>query len=156
MIIVSSCLAGMKVRYNGKDCLDESIAKWVAEKKAITVCPELLGGLATPREPAEIVGGTGEDVLLGKARVVNRSGEDVSHQFIQGAYEALKIAKEAGATAIVLKESSPSCGSSRIYEGSFANGVIAGNGVTAALLKKEGFKVVSEDQLHLVFPDDEV
>lgn len=112
MIIVSSCLAGMKVRYNGTDSLDETIRKLVEEKKAVTVCPELLGGFATPRDPAEIVGGTGEDVLDGKASVVEKSGEDVTELYMKGAYETLRIAKELGANTVVLKENSPSCGSS--------------------------------------------
>lgn len=70
MILVSSCLAGLKVRYNGTHCLDEKVAKLIEEKKAVAVCPEVLGGLSTPREPAEIIGGDGNDVLDGKAKVV--------------------------------------------------------------------------------------
>lgn len=147
MIIVSSCLAGMKVRYNGTDCLEDTIGRLVKEGKAVALCPELLGGFATPREPAEIVGGTGEDVLLGKARVVTKSGEDVTDMYVKGAEETLRLAKEAGATAVVLKEFSPSCGSAMIYDGSFANRRIAGNGVTAALFEREGIRVVSEAQI---------
>lgn len=146
MIIVSSCLAGMKVRYNSTDCLDETIRKLVEEKRAVTVCPELLGGFVTPRDPAENVGGTGEDVLDGKARVVEKSGEDVTGLYMKGAFETLKIAKELGATTVVLKENSPSCGSSRIYDGSFGNRRISGNGVTTALLRREGIVVLSEEQ----------
>lgn len=74
MILVSSCLAGLQVRYNGTHRLDPRILILIEEKKAISVCPELLGGLSTPREPAEIIGGDGEDVLDGKARVVDRLG----------------------------------------------------------------------------------
>ena len=122
VIVVSSCLAGLKVRYDGGHCLDDKIGRLVKEKKAITVCPEVLGGLPTPRVPAEIVGGDGEDVLDGKARVINES------------------------TLVILKENSPSCGSSMIYNGEFTGEKIAGNGVTAALLKRNGIKVVSEDR----------
>lgn len=150
MIIVSSCLAGMKVRYNGTDSLDETIRKLVEEKKAVTVCPELLGGFATPRDPAEIVGGTGEDVLDGKASVVEKSGEDVTELYMKGAYETLRIAKELGANTVVLKENSPSCGSSRIYDGSFENRRISGNGVTTALLRRAGIVVLSEEQLQFI------
>lgn len=146
MIIVSSCLAGMKVRYNGTDSLDETIRKLVDENKAVTVCPELLGGFVTPREPAEIVGGTGEDVLSGKVRVVEKSGRDVTGLYIKGAQETLRIAKELGATTVILKENSPSCGSGRIYDGSFDNRRISGNGVTTALLRREGIVVLSEEQ----------
>lgn len=146
MILVSSCLAGLKVRYNGTHCLNHAISKLVAENKAVTVCPELLGGFSTPREPAEIVGGDGEDVLDGKAKVVDRSGNDVTEQYIKGAYATLAIAKEYNATLIVLKENSPSCGSSLIYNGEFSGTKIAGNGVTSALLKRKGLKVISEEQ----------
>ncbi|AET61887.1 DUF523 domain-containing protein [Paenibacillus terrae] len=151
MILVSSCLAGMKVRYNGTDSLDVHIQRLVEEKKAVTICPELMGGFMTPRPPAEIVGGAGEDVLNGTAKVVELSGNDVSEMYIRGAYEALNIAKEISATLIILKENSPSCGSTAIYNGSFENRKIAGNGVTSALLKKEGFKVISEEQVPEIF-----
>src|SRR5690606_14177498 len=110
------------------------------------ICPELLGGLSTPREPAEIIGGDGGDVLDGKAKVVDRAGNDVTIQFIKGAYATLEKAKEINATIVVLKENSPSCGSSRIYNGEFKGEKVAGNGVTAALLKRNGFQVISEEQ----------
>lgn len=147
MIIVSSCLAGMKVRYNGTDCLDETVQKLLDEKKAVAVCPELLGGFQTPREPAEIVGGEGMDVLEGKARVIDRSGRDVTEMYIKGAFETLQLAREWGAATVVLKENSPSCGSSMIYNGEFAGFKIPGQGVTAALLRKNGIDVISEEQL---------
>lgn len=134
--MVSSCLAGMKVRYNGTDCLDEKIQKLLNENQAIAVCPELLGGFSTPREPAEIVGGDGEAVLAGTAKVVDRSGIDVTELYLKGAYITLEKAREVSATMVVLKENSPSCGSTMIYNGEFKGKKIAGNGVTAALLRK--------------------
>jgi uncharacterized protein YbbK (DUF523 family) len=146
MILVSSCLAGLKVRYNGTHCLDHKILQLVEENKAVTICPELLGGLTTPREPAEIIGGDGEDVLDGRAKVVNKSGKDVTAFFVKGAYAALEKAKEIGATIVVLKENSPSCGSSMIYNGEFMGTKIVGSGVTAALLKRNGLQVISEEQ----------
>ncbi|MEK4881647.1 MULTISPECIES: DUF523 domain-containing protein [Paenibacillus] len=145
MILVSSCLAGMKVRYNGTDCLDEKIQKLLNENQAIAVCPELLGGFSTPREPAEIVGGDGEDVLAGTAKVVDRSGIDVTELYLKGAYITLEKAQEVSATMVVLKENSPSCGSTMIYNGEFKGKKIAGNGVTAALLRKNGIEVTSEE-----------
>ncbi|KTD88269.1 DUF523 domain-containing protein [Paenibacillus etheri] len=145
MILVSSCLAGMKVRYNGTDCLDETIQKLLNENKAIAVCPELLGGFSTPREPAEIIGGNGEDVLAGTAKVVDRSGTDVTDMYLEGAYITLAKAQEVSATMVVLKENSPSCGSAMIYNGEFKGKKIAGNGVTTALLRKNGIKVTSEE-----------
>jgi uncharacterized protein YbbK (DUF523 family) len=143
--LVSSCLAGMKVRYNGTDCLDEKIQKLLNENQAIAVCPELLGGFSTPREPAEIVGGDGEDVLAGTAKVVDRSGTDVTELYLKGAYITLEKAQEVSATMVVLKENSPSCGSTMIYNGEFKGKKIAGNGVTAALLRKNGIEVTSEE-----------
>lgn len=146
MILVSSCLAGLNVRYNGTHCLDERIRELVAKKEAMTVCPEVLGGLSTPREPAEIIGGSGEDVLDGKAKIVSCSGIDVTEQFIKGAYLALEKAQQLGATMIVLKENSPSCGSTHIYDGTFSGKKVAGTGVTAALLKRNGLEVISESE----------
>lgn len=147
MILVSACLAGLKVRYDGNDCLNEMIVKLVEEKRAVTVCPEVLGGLPTPREPAEIIGGTAEDVLLGKARIMDRTGRDVSEMFIRGAYKTLETAREVGASLILLKQSSPSCGSTTVYDGTFTNRKIPGSGVTAALLRREGFRVISEHEI---------
>lgn len=146
MILVSSCLAGLEVRYNGTHSLDNRICKLIEENKAITVCPELLGGFSIPREPAEIIGGTGEDVLDGKAKVIEKSGTDVTELYIKGAYETLKTAKEVKARIVVLKEYSPSCGSSMIYNGEFKGKKIIGNGVTTALLKRNGLQVISEEQ----------
>jgi uncharacterized protein YbbK (DUF523 family) len=146
MILVSSCLAGLEVRYNGTHCLDKKIHQLLEENKAITVCPELLGGFSTPREPAEIVGGNGEDVLDGKAKVVEKSGKDVTELYIKGAYATLRKAQEVNATVVILKEFSPSCGSSMIYNGEFKGKKIVGNGVTTALLKRNGIQVVSEER----------
>ncbi|MFJ3389501.1 MULTISPECIES: DUF523 domain-containing protein [unclassified Lysinibacillus] len=146
MILVSSCLAGLKVRYNGTHSLDNKIRKLIEDNKAIAVCPELLGGFSTPRKPAEIIGGDGEDVLNGKAKVIEISGKDVTKLYIKGAYETLKQVIEVGATIVVLKEYSPSCGSSMIYNGEFKGKKIIGNGVTTALLKRNGIQVISEEQ----------
>ncbi|WP_214480358.1 DUF523 domain-containing protein [Bacillus sp. SM2101] len=145
MILVSACLAGNECRYDGNHSLHHVIKDLVVKKKAVAVCPEVLGGLATPREPAEIVGGCGKDVLSGDAKVLSISGQDVTEQFIKGAYDTLKIAKQYKASTVVLKENSPSCGSTHIYNGDFNGMKIAGNGVTAALLESHGFKVVSEN-----------
>ncbi|KMK92415.1 DUF523 domain-containing protein [Rossellomorea marisflavi] len=145
MLVVSACLAGMKVRYNGTDCLEDVIGDMVRSGKAVTVCPEILGGFQTLREPAEIQGGTGEDVLDGTARVLDRSGADVTDQYVAGAAKTLAICRKIGATEIVLKENSPSCGSSMIYNGDFSGEKIPGKGVTTALLRRHGIKVWSEE-----------
>ncbi|MCK0470551.1 DUF523 domain-containing protein [Halalkalibacter sp. APA_J-10(15)] len=145
MILVSSCLAGLKVRYNGTHSLDNRISKLVSEKKAVTICPELLGGFLTPREPAEIVGGNGEDVLDGNAKVIEKSGKDVTALYLEGAHATLHKAKEINASIVILKENSPSCGSSMIYNGEFKGKRVVGNGVTSALLKRNGIQVISEE-----------
>ena len=147
MILVSSCLAGLEVRYNGTHCLNNKISQLIDQKKAITVCPELLGGFSTLREPAEIIGGDGDDVLDGKAKVIEKSGRDVTDLYITGAYITLRKAQDYYTTAVVLKEFSPSCGSSMIYNGEFQGKKIPGNGVTTALLKRNGIRVVSEEGL---------
>ncbi|WP_270181582.1 DUF523 domain-containing protein [Alkalihalobacillus sp. CinArs1] len=146
MILVSSCLAGLEVRYDGNHSLHSKVRRLVEHKKAVTVCPELLGGFGTPREPAEIIGESGEDVLDGNARVVDKTGKDVTASYIEGAEKALEIAKRVGATTIILKENSPSCGSSMIYNGEFNGKKVVGDGVTSALLKRNGFTVISEKQ----------
>ncbi|CAH0228136.1 hypothetical protein SRABI96_02607 [Peribacillus sp. Bi96] len=147
MILVSSCLAGLEVRYDGTNSLDDRILELLEERKAISVCPELLGGFSTPREPAEIIGGDGVDVLDGKARVIEKSGRDVTELYIRGAHLTLRKAQEVDATLVILKENSPSCGSAMIYNGEFNGEKRAGNGVTAALLTRHGFTVTSEERL---------
>jgi len=136
MILISACLAGFNVRYNGTNSLDEKIQKLVLENKAVTVCPELMGGFSTPREPAEIVGGNGQDVLDGNATVVESSGRDVTDLYLKGAYATLQKALEVGAIHVILKEYSPSCGSAQIYNGEFNGTKLAGEGVTTALLRR--------------------
>lgn len=146
--IVSACLAGIQCRYDQKHQKEDRILELVRNGKAIPVCPEQIGGLSTPRPPAEIVGGDGEDVLDGKAKVIDIHGNDVTEAFIQGAYETLKIAKEIGATEAILKERSPSCGSCMIYNGEFTGNKKPGSGVTAALLRRHQIQVRSEEQYH--------
>ena len=145
MILISSCLAGLKVRYNGTDSLDERIQQLVLENKAITVCPELLGGFSTPREPAEIFGGDGEAVLDGKARVLEKSGRDLTELYVKGAYHTLDKARELNVSTVLLKEYSPSCGSSIIYNGEFNGTKYVGAGVTTALFRRNNIHVISEE-----------
>ncbi|WGD98102.2 DUF523 domain-containing protein [Bacillus safensis] len=145
MIVVSACLAGLKVRYNGSHRLDQRIEELVREGKAVTVCPELLGGFSTPRPPAEIIGGDGHDVLEGLASVIDVHGTDVTEMYVKGAKVALEQIQSLKATAVVLKEYSPSCGSRMIYRGDFNGRTKAGDGVTSALLKQCGIQVFSEE-----------
>lgn len=145
MIIVSACLMGCCCRYDGKNNLKQDISRLIQQGKAIPVCPEQVGGLPTPRPPAEIIGGNGLDVLEGRAQVVDVNGKDVTLQFLKGAQETLKMAQLVGATSAILKQRSPSCGSREIYDGSFNHKSIEGMGVTTALLTKKGIKVIDED-----------
>ncbi|UUD42981.1 DUF523 domain-containing protein [Bacillus pumilus] len=145
MIVVSACLAGLKVRYNSSHRLDQRIKELVQEGKAVTVCPELLGGFSTPRPPAEIIGGDGYDVLQGIASVVDVHGTDVTEMYVKGAKATLEQVQSLEATAVVLKEYSPSCGSRMIYRGDFNGKTKAGDGVTSALLKQHGIQVFSEE-----------
>ena len=145
MKLVSACLAGCECRYDGKANTIKTFVEMVEQGEAVFICPEQMGGLSTPRPPAEIIGGSGEDVLDGKAKVMTNTGEDVTDQFKKGAYETLRAAKIIGAKEVILKESSPSCGSGKIYDGTFSAQKEAGNGVTAALLKRNGFHVFSEE-----------
>lgn len=145
MILVSACLAGFRTRYDGTDCLNPEVKKLVAEGGAVPVCPEQLGGLPTPRMPVEFTAGDGRDVLEGKARAASPlTGEDFTGAFIKGAAEVLRIARLYGATGAILKDGSPSCGTTRVHS---AGEERPGMGVTAALLQKEGIEVRPGDTL---------
>ena len=144
--LISACLAGYSVRYDGKHCLHQAIKQLLDAKQAVVVCPEVAGGLSTPRHAAEIVGGDGSDVLKGQAKVMTHTGEDVTQSFITGAHQALKLAQLHQVTHVVLKAHSPSCGSSLIYDGTFTGKKIQGLGVTAALLQQHGFQILNEDE----------
>jgi uncharacterized protein YbbK (DUF523 family) len=148
-ILISACIAGEAVRYDGKGfpVKDSLLKKWLKEKKALPFCPEVSGGLATPRPPAEIQGGTGLDVLEGRARIVTTQGEDVTDHFILGADRALSFAKKHGIVAAILKEKSPSCGSHTVYDGTFTGCLVPGNGVTAALFRQHHIVVFNEGQI---------
>lgn len=145
-MVVSACLAGRACRYDGSANAHDVVRGLVASARAVAVCPEADGGLPTPRPPAEIVGGDGSDVLAGRARVVTRDGRDVTTAYVLGAYRALRAAREAGARVAVLKARSPSCGRGALRDGSFSGRIVAGDGVTAALLAANGITVVTEEE----------
>ena len=146
MTAVSECLRGTPCRYDGMAKPNKG-ARELVKAGAVCICPEVLGGLDTPRSPAEIQGGDGFDVLCGKAKVVNKAGEDVTAQYVKGAEIVLELCKKYGVTEAVLKEKSPSCGCGRIYDGTFTGTLTDGDGVTAALLKGNGIKVYGESEL---------
>jgi uncharacterized protein YbbK (DUF523 family) len=148
-VLVSACLLGHAVRYNGTDKKsdDDVLARWTAEGRVVAVCPEVAGGLPVPRPPAEIQGGPGGlAVLAGTARVVANTGQDVTAEFVHGAEAALEKAREHGIRVAVLKEGSPSCGSSYSYDGTFSGARVPVPGVTTALLQLHGVRVFSEAQ----------
>lgn len=142
VIVVSACLLGQKCRWDGRSCPQEQ--QLMQKDDLIGVCPEQLGGLATPREPAQIINGNGFDVLNKRARVINALGIDVTCEFIRGAQAVLKIARLNNADKIILKERSPSCAVRYLYQGKT---LIAGMGVTSALLIQEGFTVLSSEEI---------
>ena len=147
MILISACLCGVNCKYSGGNNLNEKVIKLLEEGKALLACPEQLGGLPTPRVPSEIVGGTGVDVLEGKAKVISKEGKDVTAEFVKGAEETLSLAKIVKVEYVILKAKSPSCGNGIIYAGNFNGDLREGEGVTAALLKKHGFKVITENDI---------
>jgi len=150
-LLVSACLLGQPVRYDGEsnenkvNQLAEQLRQWQQEGRIITVCPEVAGGLITPRPAAEIKGGDGHDVLDGKAKVVTNQGNDVSAEFIAGAQQALLLAQKHHANAALLAARSPSCGTGQIYNGEFKREVVNGDGVTVALLQRHGIQCFSPD-----------
>jgi uncharacterized protein YbbK (DUF523 family) len=135
--ICSACLIGVNCRYNGKEKPNDKILKLLKKENLIPVCPEQLGGLPTPREPAERRGN----------KVLTKSGKEVTSNFKKGAKEVLKIAKIFNVKEAILKQRSPSCGSGIIYDGTFSNKLTRGEGVTTTLLRKNGVRVISEENL---------
>ena len=147
MILVSSCLCGEKCKYSGGDNYSLEVVSYCKDKEVLKVCPEVLGGLSTPRHPAEIIGGCAKDVLEGKAKIANNQGEDVTDAFIKGAKAVLKIAKEYNVKEAILKANSPSCGKGKVYNGQFNGNLIEGNGVTAQILMDAGVMVKTEKDI---------
>lgn len=143
VVVVSACLAGVHCRYDAGARPWGALEATRGQSRILPLCPEVAGGLGVPREPAWIVGGDGHDVLDGRARVLTRSGRDVTAEFVRGAEAVLAAAQNAGATRAVLKQRSPSCGVGHLADD--AGGVRPGDGVTAALLKRNGITVTSDE-----------
>lgn len=164
-ILVSACLLGRRVRYDGdaNRIENDALERWRRQGWVVPFCPEVAGGLGTPRPPAEIEAQSNEEeggaepederwdghaVLDGRARVVTESGEDVTDHFVAGAVGALEAARTSGAVMAILKEGSPSCGSGYVYDGTFNGSRREGAvGVTTALLERHGVRVFSESRL---------
>ncbi|MDP5291992.1 DUF523 domain-containing protein [Oceanimonas sp. CHS3-5] len=151
-ILVSACLMGVPVRYNGKSLgLQPDDLVWLKQRfNLMTFCPEVSAGLPTPRAPAEIKGGEGADVLLGAARVQDNTGVDQTAAFVRGAEQALAFCRAHNIRYAILAEASPSCASSTIYNGRFSGEKIPGQGVTAALLRRHGICVASQHTISVI------
>lgn len=150
MIAVSSCLLGYCVRYDGKHQLYTPLKKLYEDGLVMSICPEVFGGLPTPRAPAEIIDGNGDDVLAGRARVVGSDNLDVTQEFIDGAYIALEKIQTMNVKLVVLKSNSPSCGSQHIYSGYFDGNLKVGMGVCAALFKQHDIDILDEKSPDLI------
>lgn len=156
-VLVSACLLGQRVRYDGghSECGAEVLVQWRQQGRVVAFCPEVAGGLGTPRPPAQIVDADGEAVLDGSAQILNSNGQDVSAAFVAGARATLKTAQNAGVRIAVLKSKSPSCGSQKIHntqvqpDGSTRSALVPGAGVTAALLRRHDILVFNEHQIDL-------
>ena len=136
-ILVSACLLGIDCKYSGGNNLNEKVLEYIKDYEVIPVCPEIMGGLSTPRPPSERVGD----------KVLNNQGTDVTNEYTKGALETLKLAKLFNVKKALLKAKSPSCGKGKIYDGTFTSTLIEGNGVTVDLLESNGIEVISEQDL---------
>jgi len=148
MIIVSACLSGVKCRYDGQSRDNECVKKLVGQRKAIPLCPEVLGGRPVPREPVEITGGTAEDVFSGKAVIRDKNGADVTTDVMKGVAEVLAAVRRLNIDTVVLKTKSPTCGCGQVYDGTFSGKLIDGDGILTAALIKEGIKVYTEESIN--------
>lgn len=141
-VVVSACLLGSPVRFDGRDkyCDHPILRRWIEEGRVVSACPEVLGGLGTPRPPAEIV----DD---GSRRVFTNDGEEVTREFHAGAAIVASQAVAENVRVAILKSGSPSCGSSFIYDGTFSKTRVAGEGIATAMLRRQGIAVFAEDEL---------
>ena len=136
-ILVSACLLGTNCKYDGNNNKNDKVLNYLKDKEIIPICPEILGGLTTPRNPSEIVGD----------KVITNNNKDVTKEYKKGAEETLYLAKLLNVNKALLKESSPSCGSNKIYDGTFTHNKMNGIGITARLLKENGIEIISEEEI---------
>ncbi|MBO4360221.1 MAG: DUF523 domain-containing protein [Eubacteriaceae bacterium] len=142
--IVSKCLFGYDCKYDGTDNGNEAVKAFCRGREVVLICPEQFGGLPTPRDPSEI------RVEDGKRKVYSCRGEDVTRQFETGALLALRAADLSGCELCILKESSPSCGVHDVYDGTFSGRKIPSEGITAAMLREAGYRVISEKDVEAI------
>lgn len=143
--LVSACLFGIDCRYDGESSFNEKVMEMSEGSVLIPVCPEQLGGLETPRNPMTISSGDGSAVLGGTGKVTDRKGRDLTDNLVKGAKETLKIAEAYDVEEAILKAGSPSCGTGEVYRSK--SELVEGDGVTAALLKRNGIRVISEEDI---------
>lgn len=136
-ILVSACMVGIKCRYDETGCLVENIRKLMLQGQAIAVCPEVLVGLSTPQNPAEIV------VVNDERKVYNNDKSDVTDSFVLGAERTFEVAQKSGAKIAILKSKSPSCGCGKVYDGSFTRKLVDGDGFTTTMFKENGLRVIT-------------
>ena len=136
-ILVSTCLLGVNCKYNGGNNYNEKVLDFIKDYEVIPVCPEIMGGLSTPRPPSERIGD----------KVINNQNIDVTNEYTKGANETLKLAQLFNVKKALLKAKSPSCGKGKIYDGTFTGTLIEGNGVTVELLESNGIEVITEQDL---------
>jgi len=149
-ILISGCLLGQKVRYDGKDCLQShaGLQAVITAGNTVSICPEMAGGLPTPRPPAEIeYGKTVDDIFTGTGKILTDHGQDVTAEYLHGAQKTLELAIKHDVHVAILKARSPSCGSKHVYNGKHTGTVIDGMGVTAALLIQHGIHVFDETEI---------
>ena len=132
-ILVSACLLGLNCKYDGDNNYSGEVDEFLKEYEIIPICPEIMGGLPTPRTPSERLGN----------KVITKDGRDVTKEYVRGAGECLFLAKKYNVKKALLKLRSPSCGSGKIYDGTFSHTLVDGNGVTAELLKSNGLEIIS-------------
>jgi len=154
VLLISACLFGEAVRYDAsaKPLAAEARAALDAHFRLVPICPECMGGLPIPRPAAELAACDGGDALDGAGQVVTHAGEDVTAAFVDGAQQVLACARKHGAETALLKANSPSCGHGRIHDGSFGGVLRDGDGVTSALLRRHGIRVISETDLATLAP----
>jgi uncharacterized protein YbbK (DUF523 family) len=142
IIIISACLAGVKCRYDNKDAYNRILLDELKQNPIIISCPEVLGGLPTPRHACNIHGGDGNDVLKGTAKIIGIDGKDYTNAYIEGARKVLEMALKFQVKKAYLKKNSPSCGSGQIYSEDGTK-LICGDGVLSALLKQNQIEIIS-------------
>ena len=132
-ILVSACLLGVNCKYDGGNNYAKEIDEFLKDYEVIPICPEIMGGLPTPRIPSEKL----------KDKVITKDGADVTEQFVKGANECLFLAEKYDVKKALLKAKSPSCGSGKIYDGTFSHTIVDGDGITTELLRKHGIEIIS-------------